>query len=290
MNIDTLREHTLKNRLPFSASIELTQKCNFSCEHCYCTQGNKELTTKEIIRIIDILYKENIFMLTFTGGEIFTRKDFVDVYLYAKDKGFLVSLMSNLSLLNDKTINILTEYKPREIMISLYGTNDVEYHAFTGKKNIFNKIKSNISALVERKINFILKVPLMENTYNAAIGGRFDDLAKNYDTSIYYDSLIFPKRDLSNKNLIQRLSCDRIVEFESRNQPLSIEWKKSVKNLQMKEQIKCTGGINSLSINSSGNVNICTLFQVDNIPILENKFAIIWNNLKKNTQSFAILL
>lgn len=80
-----------KNHQLYSVIFEITPKCNFNCVHCYLHDhhATSELPFEEIIRIIDILYEKEVLFLTLTGGDIFTRKDFLDIYLYAKKKGFI---------------------------------------------------------------------------------------------------------------------------------------------------------------------------------------------------------
>lgn len=84
------RELWEQNHQLYSVIFEITPKCNFNCVHCYLHDHHcsEELTYEEIIEIIDILYKKEVLFLTLTGGDIFTRKDFPDIYTYAKKKDY----------------------------------------------------------------------------------------------------------------------------------------------------------------------------------------------------------
>lgn len=75
-------------RAPFSAGFELTAKCNLNCIHCYahCDREHKDFTTEEFKHIFDILIDHGLLETYFTGGEIFTRPDFAELYTYAKKK------------------------------------------------------------------------------------------------------------------------------------------------------------------------------------------------------------
>ena len=72
-----------QNHQLYSVIFEITPKCNFNCVHCYLHDHHcsNELSYDEIIEIIDILYEKEVLFLTLTGGDIFTRKDFLDIYL-----------------------------------------------------------------------------------------------------------------------------------------------------------------------------------------------------------------
>ena len=84
----------LKVQKPIHGQIELTYRCDFRCPYCYlkpCQSDNyynNELSFKEWKRIMGQLHREGCMSLTLTGGDPLLREDFVDIYSYAKAKGF----------------------------------------------------------------------------------------------------------------------------------------------------------------------------------------------------------
>ena len=91
-----------KRRYPSSGQIELTYRCNLNCVYCFCKgykEENKELSTIEWKKIIREIHKEGCFSLIFTGGEPLMRDDFLELYLYAKQKGFIITIFTNGQLL-----------------------------------------------------------------------------------------------------------------------------------------------------------------------------------------------
>ena len=92
-------------RLPINATIEVTHRCPLECAHCYNNlpvgdRGalGRELSTDEHKRILDELADAGGLWLLFTGGEIFARADFLDIYKHAKSRGFLITLFTNGSV------------------------------------------------------------------------------------------------------------------------------------------------------------------------------------------------
>ena len=83
--MDIEEECWRKKRPPYVGGMELTPFCNLKCVHCYLQDCHKKdlMTTEEVKSIIDQLYDEGVLILYFTGGEIFTRPDFMDIYVYA---------------------------------------------------------------------------------------------------------------------------------------------------------------------------------------------------------------
>lgn len=69
---------------PKYALLELTERCNLNCAHCYASRDAKDLPTEKWIKIFDILKDEfkikNVILL---GGEPTLRIDFFDLLQYA---------------------------------------------------------------------------------------------------------------------------------------------------------------------------------------------------------------
>ena len=80
---------------PLSAMIEIADRCNEKCVHCYQVQGQKgEMTTEEIFGVLDELAEMGVLFLTISGGEATLRKDFLDIVAYARKKKFAVKLFT----------------------------------------------------------------------------------------------------------------------------------------------------------------------------------------------------
>ena len=153
-----------KERQPYSAFLEVTPKCNMNCVHCYLQKhhGMKELSYKEITEIVDILYDKGVLFLTLSGGEIFTRSDFLDIYMYIKKKGFLVELFSNGLAITDEIIEVLRMYPPLLIDISIYGASESTYETVTGITGAFRKVIDNCKKIKAAGIRMSLKSPVLK--------------------------------------------------------------------------------------------------------------------------------
>ena len=163
-----------KERKPYSVFWELTPKCNMNCVHCYLQDHHElaELPYSKIIEILDLLYEKGILFLTMSGGEIFTRKDFIDIYIYAKKKGFLIELFSNGLAITDEILSVLKKYPPILIEISLYGACEETYRAVTGVSGAFKKIINNCKKINEADIRLSLKTPIIRETQFEVQGMR----------------------------------------------------------------------------------------------------------------------
>ena len=64
----------LKLGIPLRVHLDLTYRCNERCVHCYLDhEDHGELTTAEILDLLDQMAAAQVFFLTLSGGEIFMR-------------------------------------------------------------------------------------------------------------------------------------------------------------------------------------------------------------------------
>ncbi|MFX1414487.1 MAG: tetraether lipid synthase Tes [Promethearchaeota archaeon] len=130
------------------ALIDLTNRCNFSCNFCYANVEKAgyliEPTLEEIGRIMDHFRNKPIpaVAIMFTGGEPTVRKDFPEICKMAKDKGFKeVIVATNGYGFQRKKGGLEFTKKCWELGLdTLYfqfdGINDITYEKTRGIKNL----------------------------------------------------------------------------------------------------------------------------------------------------------
>src|ERR1700723_4710251 len=151
-------------RAPLQVSIEVTRRCPLECQHCYNNlpmgdqdARSREMTTVEHFKMLDELVEMGCFWLLYTGGEIFARKDFLEIYTYPKKKGFLITLFTNGTLISAEIADYLVEWPPFAIEITLYGRTKGTYEALTQIPGSYEKCLRGIKLLRERKLPVKLK-------------------------------------------------------------------------------------------------------------------------------------
>lgn len=291
LNFDeTKREEWVRQRNPFSVLFELTPVCNFNCIHCYMqnTHIDNKLSYEDIIHIIDILYEKGIVFLTFTGGEIFTRSDFIDIYVYTKKRGFLVELFTNGSLITDDIIEVFKKYPPLLVDISLYGDNEETYYQITKVNGMYSKVVDNCRKLTEAGIRVALKSPILQMTLNE-IGGM-KKIAEKIGIPFVYSFDITPTIDKCYEPLNYQVSLDISLKHEFNNyyeqvykgeRKLGEIDKKEIDKLMQCEYVyACNVAKNSFIIDYKGNMLPCMKLRHKGKSLLKEPFDRIWDEFK----------
>ena len=219
MKSEELRKLTYElvkqKRIPINGGIEILSNCNFRCVHC-CNkmEPSNYMTYDFASQLAEQLEKLGTMHIYLTGGEVLLHPNFSEIFKCFRKKGIAVSILTNISLLNEKYIKLFENYTPYNIDISLYGSSNKTYEAITGVKNVFDIVKENIYKLSEKNIPFSLKT--------VAIKENFDDLQEMMNFSkkvgkvlnIYTD--IRPLNNGSKQSKLHQLSIDQIIEVEKK--------------------------------------------------------------------------
>ena len=157
-----------------SLDIELTERCNNNCIHCYINQPaedeqiiKKELGTNKIKTIISEAAALGCLTIKFTGGEPLVREDFEEIYIHTRKLGIKVALLTNATLITPRLADIFSRIPPLEdIEITYYGMRRSSYEAVSRVPGSFKAASRGINLLVKKKVPFVLKNVLIPPVMN----------------------------------------------------------------------------------------------------------------------------
>ncbi len=217
-------EKNWRNKRPNVCQFELTFNCGLHCRHCYANCYNKaeyikkELHTKEVKLILDKVYETGVLWLCFTGGDPLTRSDFLELYTYAKNKGFIITIFTNAYSMNRIIVECLKDNPPFGIEITLNAVTQNLYEKIARVKGSY--------AMAMQGINFILKagLPLKIKTdatkYNYRELPKIRTFVKGLGLKLNLNSFINGRlnRDLTPCNL--RISPDEALSLNGKRRLL----------------------------------------------------------------------
>jgi radical SAM protein with 4Fe4S-binding SPASM domain len=286
-------------RVPAEGTIEVTRRCPLTCVHCYnslpiadraARQG--ELTTGEHYRIVDEIAEAGCIWLLYTGGEIFARGDFLDIYTHAKQQGMLVTLFTNGTMITPRVADHLVEWRPFAIEITLYGRTRETYERLTGIPGSYDRCMRGIRLLLERDLPLKLKtVAVTVNRHEIWEMKRFAE--EELGVEFKFDAMINPRIDCSQSPLSVRLTPADVVTLDLQDRRRTNEWKSFCERFngpahapgELGEIYVCGGGMHSFAIDPLGKMSICTLSHRDTYDLRTGSFREAWEEFLRKVRS-----
>jgi radical SAM protein with 4Fe4S-binding SPASM domain len=286
----SLHERVVAQRVPISGSIEVTRRCNLNCVHCYNNlplndqnARRTELTYEEHCGLLDEMAAEGCLWLLYTGGEIFVRKDFLDIYSYAKKAGFLITLFTNATLITHRVAEFLAAWTPFSVEVSLYGRTVETHDRVTGVAGSFDKTMRGVRFLMEAGLPPIVKTMVLKsNAHELWEIKRFVD--EDLGLEFRFDAMINPRVDSSLAPLDLRLSPQEVVELDLKEPNRKKEWVKFCEHFKGSAQSSataaelyaCGGSHNAFAIDASGKLSSCVLWHGDAYDLSKGSFKEGW--------------
>ncbi|MBI3912164.1 MAG: radical SAM protein [Armatimonadetes bacterium] len=287
-----LHRRVVAGRVPANGTIEVTRRCPLTCAHCYnnlpmgdAQAGSAELTFAEHCRILDEITDAGCLWLLYTGGEIFARPDFLDIYTCAKQKGLIITLFTNGTLITPRIADYLVEWRPFTIEITLYGRTRETYEQFTGISGSYERCMRGIRLLTERGLP--LKLKTVGVTFNRHEVGEMKRFAEeDLGVAFKFDAMINPRIDCSQSPLAVRLPPEEIVALDLEHPDRVREWqdlaartvRPSVLAQHSENVYGCGGGMNAFAIDPYGKMSLCVLSEAEKYDLRQGSFQEGWES------------
>ncbi len=181
-------------------------QCNQKCRFCYaagqCKSQTKELGTEDWKKIIELLYKSKVPMVTFTGGEPTMREDIASLVAFAEK--MVTRLNTNGINLTADLVDKLKKAGLDSVQITLYSCDEDIHNALVGCEH-FKDTVEGIKNAVSAGLNVSVNTPLCK---------------KNND---YIKTLEFIKSLGVNFVTVSGLICTGMAEINHEEYDLSEE-------------------------------------------------------------------
>ena len=183
------------NRTPINATIELTPTCNFRCDMCYIRMEKSQAekrgglrSIEEWLHIADQLQEIGTLFILLTGGEPLLYPDFKELYIRLKEKGFILTINTNATLIDDETVRLFQRLKPRRVNVSSYGVTNGTYLNLCHATNGFDRCLEGLKRLKEYGIDTKLNLTLTRQ--NIKEHRQMLELADEWDLPMLTNSYI----------------------------------------------------------------------------------------------------
>ena len=228
-------------------------------------------------------------VVTFSGGEVFTRPDLFDILEKVNSLDMRFALTTNGTLITESIAKELKRLKLLVARISVDGDNAEDHDYFRGVKGAFEKTHQGISYLIENKIPVTVLTTVTKFNYN-----KLENIIKKmieWGVNAYNTSSFIPygrgaihneyeiDSDIYKKTLYNLKKLK--IKYQDK---IDIHWHDTLSFLLDEEEKKeirsCPAGTTMMEINPQGYVRPCISMEVSTENIREKKLKEIWESSK----------
>jgi radical SAM protein with 4Fe4S-binding SPASM domain len=237
------------------------------------------MTTAEIKGVLDQLADAGVFFLTFSGGEVFMRRDFFELLEYARRLMFNVKIKTNAVMIDEEDARRIRELGVDTIQISVYSHRPEVHDAITKLPHSLERTIKAIRFLRDQGLKVTIANVLM--TANSFDQSGVQELAEELGVQYTLDPTITPMMDGNTSVLSLRIPGDQLPEIFHNpalvsNQEEFCAPPKPPTDEDL-DSYSCSAGHSFCYISPYGDVFPCVQFPLPTGNIRSQKFLDIWN-------------
>lgn len=286
-------QRALKQGVPLGVHLDVTYRCNERCVHCYLDhEDHGEMTTSEIRDVLDQLADAGVLFLTFSGGEVFMRRDFLDLVDHARSLMFAVRIKTNAFMIRAAHAQRLADLAVQEVQVSIYSHRPEVHDGITLLPGSLKRSLAGIRLLRAHGVAVALANPLMMRTLDDWPGVK--KLATELGASFRSDPTITPMMDGDRSPVQLGLGVAQVHEL-FRTSDLVGDVEKYCRppaavNDEALDQIPCSAAHNACYISPYGDVFPCVQFPLPSGNLRRQKFIDVWRHSEQLNEVRAIRL
>lgn len=280
---------------PNVCQFELTFRCGLHCKHCYTDCYNKychcqppkgvkqsqELNTAQVKFILDKVFNAGVIWLCFTGGDPLTREDFLEIYAYAKNKGFIVTVFTNAYSMTEEIADYLGKSPPFVIEITLNAVTKGLYEKISRVKGSFEKAMAGIELITQRKLPLKIKTQVIKDNFDelGRIREFVEKLGQDFRPSVFLQARL--DGNLMPSDL--RISAQEVLSLNGRKRAVKDDCgllSPALASQPAHNLFQCTiSGGDGAHIDPYGNLFPCICIREPKINLLKESFEQAQNKI-----------
>ena len=281
-----LAKRTRTRRGPTVLQIQVTDRCNYSCVHCYETHGDKEEISLAVIdRVLGEVAGLGTLFLMLTGGEVFMRRDADDLLRAARRHKYAVKLLTTGHFIDERRADLIHDLGAIQVDMSFYAGDPAIHDHITQIRGSWRRTLDAARRLRARGVNVTLKSPIL-----AANGDDLHEvvrIARELGCNFAFDPFINAREDGNQEPTELRASAEALRAIYADPElggfdVVAAEHRERLAGLRVDEKAAdqgiCGAGWDVGSVTPQGIVQSCHLLPIPCGDLRTQSFAEIWRD------------
>ncbi len=269
-----------ENLIPLTVIIEITEACNEHCIHCYRPPPKREYWTPEgFKKACAELAAMGALQMDLTGGEPFLKKDILQYLEIADSYGFIISILTNATQIDDKAIDVLKSIKLRSLYVSIYSADAETHDLVTRLPGSFKRTLDTITKLKAHGLQVFLNSPVMDVNRNspAGIKALADNLGLDVKFTYKISESYSQDRSTKQLNVFSESELTKMIEDPRVRLYAELIERKKMGGKEINERLRsCDTGFRSITISPEGDIIPCTALRMKCGNIGVEDIASLW--------------
>lgn len=297
-----------EKKVPINGSLELLPLCNMNCDMCYVRLSREEMerkgrlcTADEWLEIGRQMKESGVLFLLLTGGEPLLFPDFKRMYLELRGMGFILTINTNGTLIDEEWAVFFGEHPPRRVNITLYGADEEDYERLCHYPGGFQKTVRGVRLLREHGIDVKISFSVAKAVRQSM--GKVFSIGEELQVPVHIDPYMMPavrERNRPFSKLTRVLPEDAAA---SSLEALKLQFPREIYDQYVEQTItrvedpdfprgdghvSCLVGNCSFTINWQGQMRPCVILSEPSVSVFEKGFAAAWKKITAATQKLKI--
>ena len=311
---DYLYAKASRNKIPLNGTFELSPVCNFACKMCYVRktpaqiqkEGKRLIPWEKWLDLASQCRDAGTLYLLLTGGEPFLYPGFRELYIELHKMGFILSINSNGTMIDEETVQWLKAYAPSRVNITLYGASADTYGRLCGNSDGFERAVNAIRLLTEAGIPVVINASMIPE--NACDLEKIIAIGKEQNLNTRISTYMLPPMRRDREECDSRFTAEESAQMYLRKAKRLFsheEYQRWIRDTlhqiqdasrqeddwgEDSEFMRCRAGRSSFWINWEGYMTACGLldFPVRTAPFRET-FKDSWLRLTNAVRTTPVL-
>lgn len=306
---DYLYAKASKNKVPLSGGFELSPVCNFRCKMCYIRktaeqikkEGRELIPWQKWLSLAQQCKEAGTLYLLLTGGEPFLYPGFRELYTELHKMGFLLSMNTNGSLIDEDTMVWLKQYAPTRMNVTLYGASRETYGKLCGNPDGFDKTIRAIHLLKEAGIPIVINASMIPE--NADDMEKIMEIGRSLELNTRVSTYMFPPVRRDREESDSRFTPEEASQMFMRRRRFYFS-EQELEDMLRKEReareqddwgaqdehMRCRAGRSSFWVSWEGKMSACGLFPFPmEFNAFQDSFLDSWLTLTDSVRCATVL-